>query len=321
MEALFQKITLGAAMPLLQAAFSGQTRFFWMYVLTGMAMAYFAYRWQGRTAEFRARLMDRETWIGTSARNDYLILFINPVIQIVLVSWAFANMGLVSGAIADGLRGLGVGRGAEAAASLWVAGALTLTLFVVDDFLRWFIHYLYHRVPVLWEFHKVHHSAEVLNFATANRLHPVEAISTALVITATVAAVNGVFIAFAGDKLTVATLAGANIVWVAFNVAGGALRHSPFWLSFGPRLERWFVSPAMHHIHHSDDPRHFDKNMGGSLAIWDRMAGTLHIPQRGEIAGFGIGPETAEYRSVGRLYLRPFAKAAHLLGFTSVDTA
>lgn len=38
------------------------------------------------------------------------------------------------------------------------------------------------------------------------------------------------------------------------------------------------MSPAAHQIHHSTNPKHFDKNFGGAFAFWDWMFGTLHVP-------------------------------------------
>ena len=69
----------------------------------------------------------------------------------------------------------------------------------------------------------------------------------------------------------------------------------------------------MHQIHHSGDVRHFDKNMGGALAVWDRMFGTLYIPQGREITEFGIGAETSDFRSLSVIYFRPFASAWGLI--------
>jgi 3-mercaptopyruvate sulfurtransferase SseA/sterol desaturase/sphingolipid hydroxylase (fatty acid hydroxylase superfamily) len=47
-------------------------------------------------------------------------------------------------------------------------------LFVVADFLQWWVHRLLHRVPWLWEFHKVHHSVEQMGFAAHLRYHWME---------------------------------------------------------------------------------------------------------------------------------------------------
>ena len=47
-------------------------------------------------------------------------------------------------------------------------------------------------------------------------------------------------------------------------------------------------SPAHHQIHHSTDPRHFDKNLGYCLSVWDYVFGTLYIPQKNEKVTFGL---------------------------------
>jgi sterol desaturase/sphingolipid hydroxylase (fatty acid hydroxylase superfamily) len=153
-----------------------------------------------------------------------------------------------------------------------------------------------------------------LNFATAERIHPFEVVLTSLLIGLTFGVVNGLFIGLFGDTLTPITVFGANVFLVVFNIFGGVLRHSPTWISFGPKIERWVISPAMHQIHHSSDPRHYDRNMGGSLSVWDRWFGTIHIPNGREIESFGIGEETKDFRSLGVLYFRPFVKSAELLG-------
>ena len=50
----------------------------------------------------------------------------------------------------------------------------TITLFVASDFTRYWLHRFMHTVPLLWKFHKVHHSAKVLTPVTFYRVHPVE---------------------------------------------------------------------------------------------------------------------------------------------------
>ena len=136
---------------------------------------------------------------------------------------------------------------------------------------------------------------------------------TAAILTSVFGLINGVFIGLFGAKVTVETIAGANIFLFVFNVCGGVLRHSPFWISFGPNVERWLISPAMHQIHHSEKLAHFDRNLGGSLAIWDRMFGTLYIPKAGEVESFGIGAETTDFRSLRVIFFRPFAAAGTLI--------
>ena len=307
------RLFVGAIIPFLDFFTDPGSRYYWLYCVSGLAIAYFVYSKHKDYGSFRETLLDRETWTSKSAINDYFILVLTPMMRLTILSWAAINWQTVSGFVVAALATLGVSGTVNDGAAVSLGMALTLTLFVADDFLRWYTHYLCHRIPELWEFHKVHHSAEVLNFATAERIHPVEVILTAAVLATAYGLINGLFIAFFGDKLTVSTIAGANIFLVVFNLAGGAMRHSPFWISFGPKVERWIISPAMHQIHHSNNPEHFDRNMGGALAVWDRMFGTLHIPNGREVEGYGIGAETPDYRSLEVIMFRPFEAAARLL--------
>jgi sterol desaturase/sphingolipid hydroxylase (fatty acid hydroxylase superfamily) len=129
-------------------------------------------------------------------------------------------------------------------------------------------HRLMHRVRFLWEFHKVHHSAPTLNPFTSFRIHPVDVLlRSASVGLALGAVTGGLALAFGGAHLAadVAAGFGAYALLSAYLVV---LNHSHIWLSLGP-LEYLLVSPAMHAVHHSRDPRHFDRNFSFVFSIWD----------------------------------------------------
>ena len=300
--------------PFYEFAIDGNSRYYWLYCATGMAIAVWVHMRRHSGKSFEEVFFSREVWAGRSALNDYFILFAGSVLRVTALAWAYVGSMPVARWTAGVLRDLGVTGTVIDGSAIGYALALTVLVFVVDDFLRYAVHLAMHRVPELWEYHKVHHSAEELNFATAERFHPIESVLTSLSITAGIGLANGVFIAFFGDKLTPLTVFGANAFLFVFNVAGGVLRHAPVWVSFGPSVERWIISPAMHQIHHSDNPKHFDTNMGGSLAIWDRLFGTLHVAgDRKEITGFGIGPETADFRSLKTIYVRPIEQSFALM--------
>lgn len=288
-------------------------RHFWVYTIFGLLIAIIAHRISGDRRPFLGMFFARKVWLSRSAANDYLIVLINPVVLVVGFSWVLAHFYTLRTWVASGVEWLGLTTADGGPSEGVIAVALTVSLYVANDFARFYSHYLQHRIPLLWEFHKVHHSAEHLNFATAERFHPVDVIFVSLVIGAVMTLVNGLFLGLFPGQLSMLTLFGANSLWVGSNVIGGVLRHSPAWVRYGPGVERWLISPAMHQIHHSDDPKHFDKNIGGSLAIWDRMAGTLYIPEGREITGYGIGPETAEYRTLSGIYWGPIRKAYRLL--------
>ena len=286
-------------------------RHFWVYVLCGMGIAVVAHRVGGDDRKFRSVFFNKQVWGSRSALIDYSILLLNPILLVFVLDWLLRTLWQLVPVVADAIRALGVDLQSEGG-SIWVAVALTVSLYVVNDFMRWWLHYLQHKVPVLWEFHKIHHSAEQLNFATAERHHPFDAVFFSLGTVTAAAIVNGVFVGLFGEHLTVYQLGGANVIFFASNLIGGVLRHSPAWVSYGPRLEKWLISPAMHQIHHSSDPKHWDKNMGGGLAIWDRLGGTLYVPNGREELNFGIGEETKDYRSLYGIYIEPVLKAARI---------
>lgn len=303
--------------PFTDVASNGGSRIFFVYLLAALGLAAWVFLRERRAhaqdptanglAVFLAFLAPRSIWTHTSARTDVVLMVLASVLLLTvatlvvpdakaLVAWTVAVVGQASQ----------LDRSVDA---FWLAVALTLLLFVVDDFAKFFIHYLMHRVPALWEIHKVHHSAEVLTPFTAFRFHPLELVLTAVWVISFVAIANGAFIAAVGGRVETLTLFGANIGLVFFNLLGGTLRHSHVWLSFGPRWERHFISPAQHQIHHSSLPCHADRNMGYHLAIWDRLAGTLYVPEGRERFPFGIGRQTPQYRGVAECLVRPLARA------------
>jgi sterol desaturase/sphingolipid hydroxylase (fatty acid hydroxylase superfamily) len=91
------------------------------------------------------------------------------------------------------------------------------------------------------------------------------------------------------------------------------VRHTHFKLSFG-WLNTVILCPHWHQLHHSTNPKHWDKNFGLMLSVWDRMFGTLVIPEPNESFNFGLAnDEHREYRSVTAVYLLPLIKIYRLI--------
>jgi len=154
-----------------------------------------------------------------------------------------------------------------------IASLFTLTFFITEDLSRFLLHKLMHSNAFLWRIHTTHHSAETLTPLTLHRVHPIE---MALYYTRgfiVFSLVSGVFIYFSGKRLSALDILGVDALGFLFNMLGANLRHSHIWISFG-KLEKWFISPAQHQIHHSNNPAHFDKNFGSALSIWDRLSGS-----------------------------------------------
>jgi sterol desaturase/sphingolipid hydroxylase (fatty acid hydroxylase superfamily) len=298
-----------------------QSRTFWLFLLVAFAIAGIAaLTRRGAVLRPDQKLWSRVTWFSRSAVNDYGLILGNALLMATLLGAMVPKIDLNIAILHDALAAIIPPLGDE---SVWWAPALlAASLFVVDDFLRYVAHYCEHRVPALWELHKVHHSADVMNFMTAERHHPLAMVFYQFITIPGIVIVNALFMTLFGDQISGMGMFGANIFWVATNMLGGALRHSPVWISFGPRVEKWLISPAQHQIHHSDDARHFDCNFGGSLAVWDRMFGTLYLtsPKREDIR-FGLGNETADYASFFELYMRPVRGMLALIFAKPVATA
>jgi len=155
-----------------------------------------------------------------------------------------------------------------------VVAAFTLVTFVADDFTRFLLHLAMHRVPALWELHKVHHSAEVLTPLTLYRVHPLESVANNLRGTLTLGACAGLFAWALPGRLSGWEILGVDALGFAWTALGSNLRHSHVWMTWGP-LERLFVSPAQHQLHHGRSESTWNKNFGSALAIWDLAFGTL----------------------------------------------
>lgn len=227
-----------------------------------------------------------------------------------LLGWAILSAGQVSAWTASALSGLFGPRPPTALPPALCAGAMTIGLYLAYEFAYWLDHYLSHKIPFLWQFHMVHHSAETLSPLTNFRVHPVDSLVfynlVALFMGVAEAALNFGF----GRATAGFTVNGANVLLLAAAILLTRLHHSHLWISFTGGWGRALLSPAHHQIHHSADPAHFDRNFGNSLAIWDWLFGTLHVPTRKrQRLTFGVtGPAYHPHR-FGEALIMPLVAA------------
>jgi len=159
----------------------------------------------------------------------------------------------------------------------------------------------------------VHHSAEVLTPFTLQRVHPFEGFLMAVRATVTLGVVTGVFIWLFPGKVRAVMVLGVDVVTFAFAALGANLRHSHVWLSYGPALERIFISPAQHQIHHSVEPAHYDRNYGAALAVWDWMFRSLYVTRGRERITFGLAAEKNHRDTLGSLVIDPLVASIRAL--------
>ncbi len=293
---------------------------YWPFLISTLVIAWLAWRVgqactepQARTSwrAFARRHLGRALWWHPSARLDYRFYIINAVLFPLLAAPLLFGEHAVAGFINSLLHTSASGQEGAASASVAMTICFTLVFFIAYDLGRFLAHCLLHDVPLLWEFHKVHHSAEVLTPFTTFRAHPVDLLVMAWGGALTTGMVTWLFHFLVDRGITFYTFLGLHVLIWVFSLIGN-LRHSHVWLSYGQTFNRWLISPAHHQLHHSAEGRHLGCNRGFELAVWDRLYGTLCVPNdKPENFRLGLGDDSdGQWRSVGRLYLWPFTLMA-----------
>jgi len=255
---------------------------FWSALTTLTIAAIIFYRYFGRRSSFRRYLhflFPRQIWLHSSALTDVKVAFAAG-----FTTWiSKALLGITISAFAIILSG-SITATFGPFSSQFSSHPLSLILlgliaFLLQDFALYLTHYIGHKWPPFWAFHRLHHSAEVLTPITAKRNHPLYNLVERTMQVLLVAPMQAMMLIFWQDGIADQVVLVTNIGYGLFALAGSNLRHSHIWLSFGP-LEYIFISPAQHQLHHSKAPEHWDKNFGVVFAIWDWMFGTLVLAER-----------------------------------------
>ncbi len=159
-------------------------------------------------------------------------------------------------------------------------------------------HLANHEVPILWRFHRVHHSDMNMDVSTANRFHLGEFLVTGIIRLA--------MIRVFGISLT------SYLLFELLANLAVQFHHSSITINW--KFEQYwrllFVPPGLHRIHHSVRIRERDSNYGVILSIWDRFFRTLRtdVEQDSIITGIGSHRKFAEL-DLKRLLVMPFSRA------------
>ena len=255
---------------MLQVIWDTRGYFFWLLVVSALCLI-LERIWPWRTQQ---KLVRRQFF------QDLFWLFFNGHYAGILVAYVAAHFLVWAVPAAEHAQSLNVLSGQP----LWVQ---CIAFFLLKDLLEWCIHNLLHRVPWLWEFHKLHHSIEELDWIGNFRFHWMEII---------------VYKSLTYLPLVILGVDGRVILWIAIlSTIIGDLNHSNLNISWGPF--RYLInSPRMHVWHHMyalPDGRHKGVNFGINLSIWDWLFRTSYWPapnespdQQPEKLGF---PDMDEY--------------------------
>jgi sterol desaturase/sphingolipid hydroxylase (fatty acid hydroxylase superfamily) len=279
-----------------------QKRLYWAYLLSSLFIMFLVLKVSRQSL---SSLFKKNIWWHTSARLDYGYFIIASMIKLSLIlPWMF-SINEVAFYVLQWMQAT-LGYQVKLSINRYALMFLyTMTLFVSSDFSRYWLHRLLHKVPLLWAFHKVHHSAEVLTPITFYRVHPVENILFGIRYALVAGGITGIFAHYFGATLAMLDILGINFFIVLMHFVGDNLRHSPVRFRYYKTLENWFISPAQHQYHHTITGNNV--NFGGSLAIWDRLFGTLKHSNKNELYHFGI-KDGKQYDSLLKLLFTPFKK-------------
>ena len=147
-------------------------------------------------------------------------------------------------------------------------------IMFLTDFVQYWLHRTFHRLPFLWKFHAVHHSAQAMDWLAGSRMHLMEIICLrgATVIPMYV-------LGFAEPALYGYIF----VVYLFSTLVHANLRTNMKY------IDRWLVTPRFHHWHHGIEKEAIDVNFAVHFPLFDQLFGTYHLPKDGQWpTGYGI---------------------------------
>lgn len=182
----------------------------------------------------------------------------------------------------------------------WTNANVLVTILIgvlALDFSSWLVHFVMHKVQVLWRFHLIHHSDTNVDVTTGLRHHPGDSL------------LRGLFF------LLLIFISGAPMysvmIYQTLVVLATAFTHAN--ISLPPKLDKalsWFlISPNMHKVHHHWKQPYTDSNYGAVFSIWDRLLGTFTSLDTKDIKyGLDRYYHSDNDENVMKLMAKPFKK-------------
>ena len=176
---------------------------------------------------------------------------------------------------------------------------VTLSVLLLDMLIYW-QHRLFHTVPMLWRFHKMHHADSHVDTTTGLRFHPVE-IAMSLGIKAAAVVILGV------PAIAIVIFEVALNGFALFNHAN--IRLPQKW---DDRIGLVLITQRLHRIHHSQAKNESNSNYGFSVSWWDRLFNSFTPRAAFSDETLPIGqkdvPATKKNASIIALLQQPFKK-------------
>ncbi len=263
---------------------NAESRLFWPYIVSSFFLAVLFVKIIKPSKKIKIlHLFSKKYWLNSSLLIDFKILVFNKFLKIFVILpfegiliFKFTKLSFTFLKVEPLFT--------DTSYSLLLMSFIYL---FVDDAFKFLQHYMMHKIPFLWNFHRVHHSASTLNPFTLYRLHPVELFLASMrrILVTLILSLSVMFVF--GEFLTFPKIMGVHGFYFLFNLIGGNLRHSHLPVSFS-FLEHIFISPAQHQIHHSKDPEDFNKNFGVCFSFWDKICGSFKRSEIDRNLKFGL---------------------------------
>ena len=179
----------------------------------------------------------------------------------------------------------------------WVAALPFAVQFIaimfLTDLVQYWVHRLFHRIPALWRFHAVHHSAQAMDWIAGARMHFFE-----------ILALRGTTVI---PMIVLGFSQGAVNAYILVVYLYATFVHSNLGWKFG-FLEKLLVTPRFHHWHHGIEKEAIDVNFAVHFPLFDKLFGTHHMPENGRWpSGYGIGGHPVP-KGYWQQFLHPFQR-------------
>jgi sterol desaturase/sphingolipid hydroxylase (fatty acid hydroxylase superfamily) len=166
-----------------------------------------------------------------------------------------------------------------------------IEIMLLTDLAQYWFHRAFHRVPFLWGFHAVHHSAKAMDWLAGARMHLLE-----------IVALRGVT---AIPMMTLGFSPTALQIYIGIVYVYSALLHANLRGDFDA-LGAWLATPRFHHWHHGLEKEATDINFAIHFPFWDRLFGTYFLPAGRWPNGYGV-PEEVPQGYIAQ-FLYPFRR-------------
>jgi lathosterol oxidase len=166
-------------------------------------------------------------------------------------------------------------------------------IMAITDLTQYWVHRASHRIPLLWRFHRIHHSVEVMDWLAGSRLHVID-----ILLTRSLSMIPMVLLGFSNEAIN---------VYLPILALQSVFIHCNINYPLGD-LRKILATPQFHHWHHTRDLSYRDRNFSVTFPFWDILFGSYHCPKDQWPKNYGL-----EEGPIGEFYVTHLVAPFHPL--------